>query len=150
MRNTLTSRPARLAALLAVVAGLTVACDKAQLLAPTNSTISVSAPTRTLPLGGSTEITAYVIESAAQAFGRLEGMEVMVGHVGKGRSGSGACTRAAERPRGLRLGLASATLTAGPGARVAREPGQGLTAAAISDVVRVGGVLAVFPRYRQA
>ncbi len=35
--------------------------------------------------------------------------------------------------------------TVGPDGRVAREPGQGLTAAAISGVVRAGGVLAVFP-----
>jgi len=42
----------------------TTACDKSQLLAPTNSTISVSAATRTLPLGGSTEIQAFVIEQA--------------------------------------------------------------------------------------
>lgn len=58
-------RPARpLVALVALVAALSAGCDKAQLLAPTNSTITLSAPTRVLPLGGSTEITAYVIEQA--------------------------------------------------------------------------------------
>lgn len=40
----------------------TAACDKAQLLAPTSSTITVSAPSRVLPLGGRTEISAFVIE----------------------------------------------------------------------------------------
>ena len=40
------------------------ACDKAQLLAPTMSTITVSAPTQVLASGGSTEITAYVLESS--------------------------------------------------------------------------------------
>lgn len=40
------------------------ACDKAQLLAPTKSTITVSAPTRVLPSGGSTEVTAFVMEQA--------------------------------------------------------------------------------------
>jgi len=47
---------------LLVCAALTVACDKAQLLAPTSSTITVSAPTRVLPSGGSTEVSAYVLE----------------------------------------------------------------------------------------
>lgn len=39
-------------------------CDRAQLLAPTRSTITVSAPTRLLPSGGSTEVTAFVVEEA--------------------------------------------------------------------------------------
>ncbi len=38
------------------------ACERVQLLAPTNSTITVSAPSRVLPLGGSTEVTAFVAE----------------------------------------------------------------------------------------
>jgi adhesin/invasin len=45
----------------AVAAG---SCNKAPLLAPTNSNITVSAPTRVLPLGGTTEITAFVVEQA--------------------------------------------------------------------------------------
>ncbi|MBI4266346.1 MAG: Ig-like domain-containing protein [Acidobacteria bacterium] len=49
-------------ALLVVV--LLAGCDRAQLLAPTSSTITVSTPTRVLPLGGSTEITAFVLEQA--------------------------------------------------------------------------------------
>src|SRR5688572_31354586 len=49
---------------LAVLAALTAACDKAQLLAPTQSTITVSAPTRVLPSNGTTPITASVIEQA--------------------------------------------------------------------------------------
>jgi PKD repeat protein len=64
MRSSLIFRSKRLLALITFLAGATAACDKAPLLAPTNSSISVSANTRTLPLGGSTEITAYVIESA--------------------------------------------------------------------------------------
>lgn len=43
---------------------LLAACDKAQLLAPTKSTITVSAPTRLLPTNGSTEVTAFVMEEA--------------------------------------------------------------------------------------
>src|SRR3954471_1176724 len=51
----------------AALAVLVSSCDKAPLLAPTSSTISVTAPTRVLPLGGSTEISAYVIEQAGTA-----------------------------------------------------------------------------------
>lgn len=40
------------------------ACDKSQLLAPTMSTITVSAPTQVLASGASAEITAYVLESS--------------------------------------------------------------------------------------
>jgi adhesin/invasin len=47
-------------ALAAVVTG----CDKAQLLAPTQSTITVSAPTRVLPSNGTTPVTASVLEQA--------------------------------------------------------------------------------------
>lgn len=43
---------------------LACACDKVPLLAPTGSTITLSAPMRSLPAGGSTEITAYVVESS--------------------------------------------------------------------------------------
>jgi PKD repeat protein len=46
------------------VAVVTAACDKAQLLAPTSSTIAVSAATRALPLGATTEISAVVVEQA--------------------------------------------------------------------------------------
>ena len=51
-------------AALIVAAALTAACDKAQLLAPTRSTITLSAPTRVLPSNGTTPITAAVIEQA--------------------------------------------------------------------------------------
>lgn len=43
---------------------LSAACDKSQLLAPTSSTITVSAAARTLPLGGSTEVQAFVAEQS--------------------------------------------------------------------------------------
>lgn len=39
-------------------------CDKAQLLAPTKATITISAPARVLPASGSTEVTASVVEEA--------------------------------------------------------------------------------------
>ena len=53
----------RACALLVMVTVVVGACEKAQLLAPTMSTISVSAPTQVLVSGGSAEITAYVLES---------------------------------------------------------------------------------------
>ena len=49
---------------LAMIAVLTVACDKVPLLAPTKSTITVSAPTRVLASGASTEVTAFVMENS--------------------------------------------------------------------------------------
>jgi hypothetical protein len=49
---------------LLALAAMAAGCDKAQLLAPTQSTITVSAPTRVLPSNGTTPITAAVIEQA--------------------------------------------------------------------------------------
>ena len=63
MRSSIQISSARLLALV-ILAALVNACDKAPLLAPTSATISVTAPTRVLPLGGSTEITAFVTEQA--------------------------------------------------------------------------------------
>jgi hypothetical protein len=48
---------------LSIAAGAT-ACDKVPLLAPTGSTINLSASTRTLPINGSTGLTAFVTESS--------------------------------------------------------------------------------------
>ena len=48
--------------LLVMITVVVGACDKAQLLAPTMSTITVSAPTQVLASGASAEITAYVLE----------------------------------------------------------------------------------------
>jgi hypothetical protein len=49
---------------LLALAALAAGCDKAQLLAPTQSTITVTAPTRVLPSNGTTPITASVLEQA--------------------------------------------------------------------------------------
>jgi hypothetical protein len=55
----------RIASLLAAATVVAAAaCDKAQLVAPTKSTISLSAPTRVLAAGDSTEVTATVVEQA--------------------------------------------------------------------------------------
>lgn len=58
----LTSRTALLCSLLAAIAAS--ACDKVPLLAPTNTTIRLTAGLGVLPVSGSTEIVAVVIESA--------------------------------------------------------------------------------------
>ena len=54
-------RAAVSAALVALIIG--AACDRVPLGAPSGSSITMSAPTRTLPTGGSTPITAFVAES---------------------------------------------------------------------------------------
>jgi hypothetical protein len=43
---------------------VTVGCDKVQLTAPNSSSITLTTPTRMLPTGGSTELSAQVIEPA--------------------------------------------------------------------------------------
>ena len=43
---------------------VTFACDRAALLAPTNSTITLNAATRIVPLGGQSELTATVLENS--------------------------------------------------------------------------------------
>jgi hypothetical protein len=57
------SRTGAMFALVALTV-LVAACDKAQLLAPTQSTITVTAPTRQLAAGASTQVTAFVQEQA--------------------------------------------------------------------------------------
>lgn len=60
------SRLRRSSALVAVLAGaalLTVACQKVPLLAPSGSTITLTSSATALPLNGSTDIIAQVIES---------------------------------------------------------------------------------------
>jgi hypothetical protein len=47
-----------------VVALACTACDRVDLLAPSGSSVTVSAGTRLLPTGGSTEVQAYVLESS--------------------------------------------------------------------------------------
>jgi hypothetical protein len=65
MMNTQFSWSARATGCAWLMATLFVAgCERAQLLAPTQSTITISAGTRVLPPNGSTEITAVVIEQA--------------------------------------------------------------------------------------
>jgi hypothetical protein len=60
-----------------------VSCDKAQLLAPTNSTVTLSAQSRVLPTGGSTEVSAAVIESSGTPVqnGTVVRFTTTLGHV---------------------------------------------------------------------
>ncbi len=59
------ARASSLAAALLVITTIVVGgCDKVPLLAPTSSTITVSAPAQVLASGGSAEITAYVLEQS--------------------------------------------------------------------------------------
>jgi len=57
--------PARCIAVAALLAPLALigACDKVPLLAPTGTTITLFTSTQLLPLGGSAEVTASVLES---------------------------------------------------------------------------------------
>jgi hypothetical protein len=61
-------RTGRFASTAWLVFGLTtlvaVGCDKVQLTAPVNSTITLTTPVRMLPTGGTTELTAQVVEPA--------------------------------------------------------------------------------------
>jgi hypothetical protein len=52
----------RFASLGLLAALVTVGCDKVPLTAPLNSTVTLTAPTRMLPTGGSTELSALVFE----------------------------------------------------------------------------------------
>ncbi|HZM62737.1 MAG TPA: Ig-like domain-containing protein [Vicinamibacterales bacterium] len=51
-------------AVILVAAFLSTTCNSTPLTAPTNSTITLTAGTRVLPIGGSTQLTAEVIEQA--------------------------------------------------------------------------------------
>jgi hypothetical protein len=64
MRSVVASSNQRrvLAVLAAALSVIGTACDKVPLLAPTNSTIALSAPTRVLPTNGSVTLTAIVSE----------------------------------------------------------------------------------------
>jgi chitodextrinase len=57
-------RGCRAGILLLMATVVTGACDKSPLMAPTSSTITVSAPTRVLASGGSAEIAAFVLEQS--------------------------------------------------------------------------------------
>jgi len=50
--------------LIMVVIGVAAACDKVPLVAPIASTIAIAAADVALPVGGSTEVAAYVVEEA--------------------------------------------------------------------------------------
>ena len=94
--------------LVTLAATLVTACDKAQLLAPTRSTITVSASAQVLPNGGTTEITAYVIEEA--------GTPVQNGTTVRFTTSLGTIEPASAQTRN---GLARATFSAGSSSGIA-------------------------------
>ncbi len=66
MKNGISERATRLAAIALIVGAVLVsaACEKMPLLAPQNSTVTVTAASKTLATGGQTEVTAFVAESS--------------------------------------------------------------------------------------
>ena len=60
----MTKISARLVALTAISAAVAVGCDSSPLVAPVASTISVSASNTALAFGGTTEVSAYIVEEA--------------------------------------------------------------------------------------
>jgi adhesin/invasin len=123
---------------LIVAAAVGTGCEKVPLLAPTASTISVSAQTTVLPPGGSTPITATVVESGgtpvqngtlvrfSASLGRVEPAEVET------RGGSATTTFIA----GSASGAARITATSG-----AASGGEGDTAANVVTI-SIGGAAA--------
>jgi PKD repeat protein len=101
------SSRAAVRALVAVLAVAATACDKVPLLAPSGSTVTLTAPTRTLPIGGTTEVTATVLESG--------GTPVQNGTTVTFTATLGTITTQAQ----TRDGVATATFNAGSSSGVA-------------------------------
>ena len=111
-----------LVTVVALAAMMMGGCDKAQLLAPTRSTITVSAGAQVLPNNGTTEITAYVIEEA--------GTPVQNGTTVRFSTTLGTIEPASAQTRN---GLARATFNAGSSSGVARIRAMSGGAAAATD-----------------
>jgi hypothetical protein len=93
---------------LAMLVALVAACDKVPLLAPANSTITLSANATTIPSGGIVGLTAFVTESSGTA--------VQNGTMVRFTSTLGTVTPSEVQTTN---GLAVATFTAGSGSGVA-------------------------------
>ena len=119
-----------------VVAALTAACDKVPLLAPTNSTINLSASTRVLPVNGTTQLTAFVSEQA--------GTPVQNGTTVRFTTTLGSVQPAETQTRN---GVATATFVAGTSSGVAEiralsggaggTTGTGTTTTTATNVVQI-------------
>ena len=159
------ARRAHATVLAGVLACVAASCDKVPLLAPTASTITLAANASVLPVNGSTDVTAIVIESAGTAvqngtlvtftstLGTLEPFEartnngrVTVRFVAGSRSGSatinassgGAKTVEDAEPLTIRIGAAAAgriSVIATPNAL----PAAGGTAAILAHVFDING-----------
>lgn len=117
-------------------------CDTVQLLAPSNSTVTVTAPTRVLQLGGSTEVTAVVLESAGTpvqngttvrfttSLGRVDPVEVQT------RNGMAVTTFHAGEASGL-ASIRATSGAAGNGSSTAGGTGTGTTTTTSSNVIEI-------------
>ena len=106
----------------------TIACDKAALLAPTNSTIQLSAGARIVPPGGTTELTAVVLENSGQpvpngttvrfttSLGRIEPVEAQT------RNGVATATFIAGNDSGIADVRAISGLASAPGTNTGTTP----------------------------
>ena len=142
MSNSRSAIAARTAARFAVAVAIAGAgCDKVQLLAPTKSTITLSAPTKFLPAGGSAEITAFVVEQAgtpvqngttirfSATLGRVDPIEVQT------RNGFAATTFVAANSAGVaRISAASGAATGGDGTTATNVVEITVGAAAVNTV----------------
>ena len=105
----MTKISARPVALIALSAALAIGCDSSPLVAPIASTISVSASNTTLAFGGTTEVSAYLVEEA--------GTLVQDGTVVRFSATLGRLDPEESKTRN---GVARTTFTAGPTAGTAQ------------------------------
>jgi adhesin/invasin len=129
-------RPASLSAALAVWSLVTAACEKVPLLAPTGSTIMLTAGASALPVGGATTLTAQVVEQAGTAphEGTLVVFTTTLGSVAPAQAQTDINGRVTVQ---FNAGSASgtATVTAGSGAAKAATAATATTVG--SDTVRI-------------
>ena len=126
----------------ALAALVTASCEQVPLLAPSESTITVTTSTSTLPIGGSTQVTAFVSESSGtpvhngtlvrftSTLGRVEPAEVET------RGGSATTTFIAGNDSGIaEIRATSGGATGGDGATPTNAVSIRVGAAAANSVV---------------
>jgi len=135
MKTMFTGIPIRaltVAVAMAATAALT-GCDKVALTAPTSSTITLTAPTRSLPIGGTTEVSAVVTESG--------GTPVQNGTTVRFSATMGSFSQAEVQTRN---GVATAIFNAGEisGTAVIRAASGGIASAADALSITIGAASA--------
>jgi hypothetical protein len=125
---------------LIVAIALAAACDRVPLLAPTGSTITLSAGTRVLPSGGSTELTAFVMEQSGTPVhdGTVVRFSTSLGSVSpveaETRNGAATATFLA----GTASGIAEVrAISGGAGGGTSGGTGGGTTTATGANVVQI-------------